>query len=122
MKPDMPAMEGDGERNTLLQGLLWPALIEKLAALALRSGEVADLAETLEQSGRFLDRYTADPSDLGATARLLKSKLAQLTELSAQLSRQVMRHSHLLEDAATLASAGADPDPSTADEAGPSRR
>jgi len=102
MNPDLASMEGNDGQNALLQELLSPTLNEKLASLALRAEEGADRAEELEQAGRFLDRYTAEQSDLGATARLLRAKVEQLRELHSQLSRQVMRHSHLLEDAAML--------------------
>jgi len=100
---NMEPMEGDDGRKALLRELLSPTLNERLASLALRSEEVAELAEGLEHSKRFLDRYAADQSDLGATARLLNTKIEQLRQVSSQLSRQVMRHSHLLEDAAELA-------------------
>ncbi len=125
MSPDVASTEGDDGRNALFQGLLSPTLNEKLAELALRSEEAGDIAEGLERSGRFLDRCAAQQSDLGATARLLRTKVVQLRELNSQLSRQVMRHSHRLEDAATLAATCVDRDRvnhDTDDEAGVWRR
>jgi hypothetical protein len=100
---DVPAPESRNEWHALFRELLSPALTEKLAALAIRSEEGVDLAEELERSGAFLEHYAGDASELGATVLLLKSKVAALEELNARLSRQLMRHAHLLEDAAKIA-------------------
>jgi hypothetical protein len=125
VNPDAASMEGDDGQNALFRELLSPTLNEKLASLALRSEEVADVAEGPERSARFLDRYAAEQSDLGATARLIRTTVEHLRDLNAQLSRQVMRHSHLLEDATTPAATcmGSDrADHDSGDGASPSRR
>lgn len=93
----------NGEVSELIRELLSPALIEELASLALASEGAADIAEALERSGHLLDRYAAEPTDLGAMTQLLRRKVDMLRELNSQLSTQVMRHSHRIEDAASLA-------------------
>lgn len=105
MSDEILLPERDDAPDTLLQELLSPTLNAKLASLALRSQEAADLADELERQRRFLDPYAADQSDVGATVRLLGTKVEQLRELSCQLSRRVMQHAHRLEDAAELAAA-----------------